>query len=110
MELMIMILKYLEIKFPRDVLENKFKNIKKTYSLEYYVNSINVKHKTYEPDFLIEKTNGSIELVEMKGTHLLQTNMQKCLQEIFQIVSLLHVYDFVRKKIDGKFNPVLLAI
>lgn len=30
------------------------------------------KHKTYEPDFLVEKTNKTIELVEMKGTHLLK--------------------------------------
>ena len=29
------------------------------------------KFKTYNPDFLVEYTNGDIELVEMKGTHLL---------------------------------------
>jgi hypothetical protein len=36
-----------------------------------YFNSDN-KFKTYKPDFLIEKSDGSIELVEMKGTHLLK--------------------------------------
>jgi len=30
------------------------------------------KFKTYVPDFLVEKADGSIELVEMKGTHLLK--------------------------------------
>ncbi len=30
------------------------------------------KFKTYVPDFLVEKTDGQIELVEMKGTHLLK--------------------------------------
>jgi hypothetical protein len=28
------------------------------------------KFKTYKPDFLVEKNDGSIEIVEMKGTHL----------------------------------------
>jgi len=28
--------------------------------------------RTYNPDFLVEKTDGSIELVEMKGEHLLK--------------------------------------
>ena len=32
----------------------------------------NNKFKTYVPDFLVENTNGVIELVEMKGTHLLK--------------------------------------
>ena len=32
----------------------------------------NNKFKTYVPDFLVENTNGAIELVEMKGTHLLK--------------------------------------
>ena len=36
-----------------------------------YFNADN-KFKTYVPDFLVEKTDGSIELVEMKGTHLLK--------------------------------------
>jgi len=30
------------------------------------------KYRTYIPDFLIEKGDGSIEIVEMKGTHLLK--------------------------------------
>ena len=36
-----------------------------------YFNADN-KFKTYVPDFLVEKTDGAIELVEMKGTHLLK--------------------------------------
>ena len=36
-----------------------------------YFNADN-KFKTYVPDFLVEKVNGTIELVEMKGTHLLK--------------------------------------
>ena len=32
----------------------------------------NNKFKTYVPDFLVENTDGSIELVEMKGAHLLK--------------------------------------
>jgi len=36
------------------------------------------KFKTYIPDFLVEKIDGTIELVEMKGTHLLKNpNTQK---------------------------------
>lgn len=31
------------------------------------------KLKTYIPDFLVEKIDGTIELVEMKGQHLLKT-------------------------------------
>ena len=31
------------------------------------------KYKYYNPDFLIEKTDGTIELVEMKSKHLLKT-------------------------------------
>ena len=30
------------------------------------------KFRTYNPDFLVEKTDGTIELVEMKGEHLLK--------------------------------------
>lgn len=30
------------------------------------------KHKQYVPDFLVEKSDRSIELVEIKGTHLLK--------------------------------------
>jgi len=30
------------------------------------------KFRTYNPDFLVEKTDGTIELVEMKGQHLLK--------------------------------------
>ena len=30
------------------------------------------KFRTYNPDFLVENTDGSIELVEMKGQHLLK--------------------------------------
>ncbi len=30
------------------------------------------KNKSYTPDFLVEKTDGRIEIVEMKGTHLLR--------------------------------------
>ena len=36
-----------------------------------YFNADN-KFKTYIPDFLVEKNDSSIELVEMKGTHLLK--------------------------------------
>jgi len=37
------------------------------------------KFRTYNPDFLVEYTNGEIELVEMKGGHLLNnpTTRQK---------------------------------
>lgn len=28
--------------------------------------------KTYVPDFLVERTNGDLEIIEMKGQHLLQ--------------------------------------
>ena len=31
------------------------------------------KHKYYNPDFLVERTDGMIELVEMKSKHLLKT-------------------------------------
>lgn len=31
------------------------------------------KFKTYNPDFLVEKTDGTIEIVEMKGRHLLKS-------------------------------------
>ena len=31
------------------------------------------KFRTYNPDFLVEKTDGTIELVEMKGEHLLKS-------------------------------------
>ena len=44
----------------------------KNHGLRIPYFTVDNKHKTYEPDFLIEKTNGSIELVEMKGTHLLK--------------------------------------
>jgi len=30
------------------------------------------KFKTYNPDFLVEKTDGEIELIEIKGKHLLK--------------------------------------
>lgn len=30
------------------------------------------KYKHYNPDFLVEKSDGSIELIEIKGTHLLK--------------------------------------
>ena len=36
-----------------------------------YFNAEN-KHKTYIPDFLVEKIDGTIELVEIKGSHLLK--------------------------------------
>lgn len=32
------------------------------------------KYKHYNPDFLVEKEDGTIELVEMKSTHLLKTS------------------------------------
>ena len=35
------------------------------------------KFKTYIPDFLIEMTDGAIELVEMKGRHLLKNPNSK---------------------------------
>ena len=42
----------------------------KNHGLEIkYFNSDN-KFKIYKPDFLVEKIDGSIELVEIKGTHL----------------------------------------
>lgn len=31
------------------------------------------KHKYYNPDFLVERTDGTIDLVEMKSEHLLKT-------------------------------------
>jgi type III restriction enzyme len=38
----------------------------------------NGKFRTYSPDFLIKKTDGAIELHEIKGTHLLRLpNTQK---------------------------------
>ena len=36
-----------------------------------YFNTDN-EFRTYEPDFLVQYTDGHIELVEMKGTHLLK--------------------------------------
>ena len=35
------------------------------------------KYRTYKPDFLVEKENGSIELHEMKGGHLLDNPITK---------------------------------
>ena len=35
------------------------------------------KHKHYNPDFLVEKTDGMIELVEMKSAQLLKTSNTK---------------------------------
>ncbi len=32
------------------------------------------KYKYYKPDFLVEKIGGAIELVEMKGRHMLKTS------------------------------------
>jgi hypothetical protein len=35
------------------------------------------KYRTYQPDFLVEKKDGTIELHEMKGGHLLQNPITK---------------------------------
>ena len=35
------------------------------------------KYRTYKPDFLVEKKDGTVELHEMKGGHLLQNPITK---------------------------------
>lgn len=44
----------------------------KNHSLRIKYFDSNNNYKTYSPDFLVENIDGSIELVEMKGTHLLK--------------------------------------
>ena len=44
----------------------------KNHGLQIKYYNSNNKFKTYNPDFLVEKIDGSIEIVEMKGTHLLK--------------------------------------
>lgn len=35
------------------------------------------KYRTYKPDFLVERKDGTIELLEMKGGHLIQNPITK---------------------------------